>query len=86
MSLNLQNRLRTHVTARGGLSRDSDTGEINIPNGAWAMMLEAADEIDALRGALRLMLPHVQFVIARNPGTTPEAQHAYGVAEQLLSR
>lgn len=42
----LVNRLREHVRSRGGLSRDAETGEIVLPNGAWAMMLEAADLIE----------------------------------------
>jgi hypothetical protein len=38
-------RLRDHVNNRGGPS---------IQNGAWEMMLEAADEIERFREALRL--------------------------------
>lgn len=59
-------RLRSHVRDRGGMSRDAETGEIVLPNGAWAMMLAAADalssqslslseareEIERLRGLL----------------------------------
>lgn len=38
-------RLRKHVEHRGGAA---------LQNGAWAMMLEAADDIARLREALRL--------------------------------
>lgn len=41
-------RMRAHITNRGGLSRDADGNPV-APNGAWAMMLEAADEIERLR-------------------------------------
>ncbi len=47
----LASRLRHHVQSRGGLAKDAD-GEPIVPNGAWAMMLEAADmieKLDALR-------------------------------------
>lgn len=40
--------LRRHVQDRGGLSRDAETGEIVLPNGAWAMMLKAAATIEAV--------------------------------------
>lgn len=49
----LVDRLRNHVRDRGGMSRDAETGEIVLPNGAWAMMLAAADEIEQLKAALR---------------------------------
>lgn len=42
----LVERLREHVRSRGGLSRDAESGEIVLPNGAWAMMLEAAALIE----------------------------------------
>ncbi|MFG1429401.1 hypothetical protein [Roseixanthobacter glucoisosaccharinicivorans] len=45
-------RMRAHITNRGGLSRDAD-GNLVAPNGAWAMMLEAADEIERLRRELK---------------------------------
>jgi hypothetical protein len=38
-------RLRKHVNNRGGPS---------LQNGAWEMMLEAADEIEKLRDGLRI--------------------------------
>jgi hypothetical protein len=41
-------RMRAHITNRGGLSRDADGNPV-APNGAWAMMLEAADEIERIR-------------------------------------
>lgn len=40
-------RLRAHVRDRGGMSRDAETGEIVLPNGAWAMMLAAADALSS---------------------------------------
>jgi len=40
-------RLRSHVRDRGGMSRDAETGEIVLPNGAWAMMLAAADALSS---------------------------------------
>lgn len=43
----LSKRLREHVNSRGGLSKN-EAGEVVISNGAWAMMLEAADEIEKL--------------------------------------
>ena len=43
-------RMRAHITNRGGLSRDADGNPV-APNGAWAMMLEAADEIERTRKA-----------------------------------
>lgn len=45
MSEDITKRLRDHVNNRGGPS---------IQNGAWEMMLEAADFIEQLREALRL--------------------------------
>jgi hypothetical protein len=41
MSEDIVERLRKHVNNRGGPS---------LQNGAWEMMLEAADEIERLRG------------------------------------
>lgn len=40
-------RLRAHVRDRGGMSRDAETGEIVLPNGAWAMMLAAASALSS---------------------------------------
>lgn len=40
MKIDLPERLRTHVLARGGPA---------LGNGAWKMMLEAANEIERLR-------------------------------------
>lgn len=45
----LAERLRKHVSDRGGLAKDDDGNPV-IPNGAWAMMLEAADLIESLEG------------------------------------
>jgi hypothetical protein len=45
--MTLSERMRKHVQDRGGLSRDAETGEIVLPNGAWAMMLEAATALPA---------------------------------------
>ena len=50
----LAQRMRDHVQHRGGLSKD-DEGKPIMPNGAWAMMLQAADMLDeyeALRNSL----------------------------------
>lgn len=52
MTDDIVDRLRVHVQARGGPSRDAKTGKVNAPNGAWVMMLEAADEIERLRKTL----------------------------------
>ena len=43
--MDIVERLRKHVNDRGGAS---------LENGAWAMMLKAADEIERLREALKL--------------------------------
>lgn len=43
-------RMRAHITNRGGMSRDADGNPV-APNGAWAMMLEAANEIERIRKA-----------------------------------
>ena len=43
---NLQEKLRNHVIHRG-LSRDED-GKVICKNGAWKLMLEAADRLDEL--------------------------------------
>ncbi|MFG1413404.1 hypothetical protein V5G24_20040 [Xanthobacter sp. VTT E-85241] len=52
-------RMRAHITNRGGLSRDADGNPV-APNGAWAMMLEAADEIEAMRREwLRTLKDHI---------------------------
>lgn len=45
--MTLSERLRKHVQDRGGLAKDED-GNVVLPNGAWAMMLEAADMIDRM--------------------------------------
>jgi hypothetical protein len=45
----IEDRLRAHVNSRNGPARDAATGNIVLPNGAWVMMLEAADEIERLR-------------------------------------
>lgn len=45
----LAERMRKHVRDRGGLAKDDD-GKPVIPNGAWAMMIEAADVIESLEG------------------------------------
>lgn len=42
---NIVERLRAHVSMRGGLAKDEE-GNIVLPNGAWAMMLEAADKLE----------------------------------------
>lgn len=53
----LVKRLEDHVRDRGGMSRD-ETGALVLPNGAWAMMLEAAtalrDIYEARMGAVVL--------------------------------
>ena len=41
----LAGRMRAHVIKRNGLSRDED-GNLAIPNGAWAMLMEAAARLD----------------------------------------
>jgi hypothetical protein len=43
----LAERLRHHVISRNGPAKDDD-GEVILPNGAWRMMLDAADMIDGL--------------------------------------
>lgn len=55
-------RLQVHVISRGGLSRDSVSGAVNLPNGAWAMMLEAADTILALSAENERMKAELKWV------------------------
>lgn len=43
----LARRMRDHVVSRGGASKDK-YGNPVIPNGAWSMMLQAADELERL--------------------------------------
>jgi hypothetical protein len=49
-------RLRNHVNNRGGAS---------LQNGAWQMMLEAADEIEFLRRAVKTAARAIE-IAARN--------------------
>lgn len=46
--MNLQQRMRYHIQIRGGLAKD-ENGKPVLPNGAWQMMLEAANTLDDLR-------------------------------------
>lgn len=47
----LAQRLREHVMSRGGPSKDA-SGNPVLPNGAWQMMLDAADHIESLERKL----------------------------------
>jgi hypothetical protein len=44
-------RMRAHVANHGGLVEDADGTPIALKVPAWAMMLEAADEIERIRKA-----------------------------------
>lgn len=59
----IEERLRQHVTARGGPQ---------IENGVWSMMLEAADEIDRLRQRDTEAAEHVESVICMRTHFTGE--------------
>lgn len=45
MTTDLPARLRAHVANRGGMAKDAD-GNTVLPNGAWSMMLEAAETLE----------------------------------------
>ena len=45
VNTDLAARMTAHVVSRGGLSKD-EQGNVIVPNGAWAMMLEAASRLD----------------------------------------
>ncbi len=71
MTDKIQERMRAHVNTRGGPHKDDD-GKPAIKNGAWVMMLEAADRIDALeteRDALRDALREIVRAV-KTPHTT----------------
>lgn len=85
MTETLIERLRGHVNKRHGPSKSPITGKFNLPNGAWAMMLDAADELtrltaqrDELRGALEGILDHFQI--------PPTISHPSGNNAQLVKR
>lgn len=59
----IEERLRQHVTARGGPQ---------IENGAWSMMLEAADEIERLRQRDTEAAEYVESVICMRTHFTGE--------------
>jgi len=56
MDKDIVQALRDHVNSRGGPSKN-ENGEVIMKNGAWDMMLEAADEIEKLRGVITGELP-----------------------------
>jgi hypothetical protein len=45
--MTLVERLRAHVINRGGMAKDAN-GNVILPNGAWSMMLEAADALERI--------------------------------------
>lgn len=57
--------MRKHVRDRGGLSL-GENGEPVIPNGAWAMMLEAAEVIDALRAERDRLIDEIDTLEIRH--------------------
>lgn len=62
-AVSLVGRLRDHVRDRGGMSRDAETGEIVLPNGAWSMMLAAADLIEQQARELADLEGRFSFVV-----------------------
>lgn len=57
----ISQRLREHVEMRGGLAKD-DNGNPIIENGAWALMLEAAQTIEELLTVLKQIEVQLEYI------------------------
>jgi hypothetical protein len=67
----ISGRMRHHVQSRGGPSKDEDGNPV-LPNGAWAMMLEGADALDAKDAELtRLRSLNAELVVALRTAPSP---------------
>ena len=71
----LAERMRKHVRDRGGLAKD-DEGKPVIPNGAWAMMLEAADVIERQANDIAFAYTHAvgPLICARSGSYTKDGR------------
>ena len=75
----LASKLRHHVQSRGGLAKDAN-GEPIVPNGAWAMMLEAADMIEEAELARRSIRSLLSVYHERRSGQiTSHKQFAFEI-------
>lgn len=63
-STSVAENMRKHVRDRGGPSR-GENGQPVIPNGAWAMMLEAANVIDALLAERNRLIDEIDVLETR---------------------
>lgn len=78
--------LRGHVRSRGGLSRDAETGEIVLPNGAWAMMLEAADLIEQQAAELAAERQRSDTLRVQRDGHAAELVEKAGIYDEQVTR